>query len=399
MKRIKIAMLALMLILVSSGLVFAEQAATIEDAFRDGNLSGTIGSYFEYTNMDADDSDFGWATGYLTMKYETLEWNRLKAGARLFVHGELFSDHDNSTTDPFTVDVEKKVTLPELYLNYGVFDDSSIVVGRWAHGKNTHIDDAQSQGAYVNFKEIDYVEITAGITKSFAEIDYDDGEDFGRTNDSQDFGNEGTYGSGSSSNLMFLEAKYSLLDILSLNPYVMHQDGYAGVAGMDAKIETEYEDLELTYGAKVSYYHVDAKAIGIDNSDSYAIFPYAKKGPLEVTLGYASFDDGDALNKPAWLRDYLTILDQQKEYGRAGSRKKFAKVKLSLDKFWTHIAVGDNSYDYVAAVGDRSVEYELQFGYQFTKSLDLNIRLFDVKYDDVDNKDYQKVETRMRFKF
>ena len=43
--------------------------------------------------------------------------------------------------------------------------------------------------------------------------------------------------------------------------------------------------------------------------------------------------------------------------------------------------------------------YELQFGYKFVKNVDLNVRLFDVQFDNVDDRDYQKIESLLRFKF
>jgi len=385
--------------LLVSAVCLAGQAETIEEAFGNATVKGTAGSYFEFTDAEAVNSNFGWATGYLTLKYETQSWHRLNMGTRFFAHGQLYSDHDNGTSDPFESDIESPYTLPELYLNCGFAEGSSLTIGRWDHDKVSHIDDTQSEGAYVAINEITDLGFIAGVMRRFAEIDYDDGEDFGRTNDAQDLDSEGTYGPGSKPYLFFIEGKYKPWDMLMFNPYIMHQDGYAGVYGLDTKIEKNTEDGELTYGAGVNYYHVAADIAGSSDSDNFAVFPFVSKGPIEVTTGYARFDNGDSLNKPAWLRDYFTLADQQKEYGNAGSDKYFAKVKFSFDKFWTHFACGDNHYDFTSGKGDRAQEYELQFGYKVTKSLDVNLRLFDVQYHNLDNKDYQKVESRVRFKF
>ncbi len=378
---------------------FAEDAETIGDAFKNGKVKGTIGSYCEFTKADADESDYGWGTSYFTLKYETQKWNCLSLGARFFVHGRLYSEHDNSTRDPFESDVETQNTLPELYLNYSFAEKSRITVGRWNHKKISHIDDAQSEGAYVTIKEISDWEFIVGVMTRFAEIDYDDGEDFGRTNNSQDLDSENKYGSDSKPYLFFIESKCKPLDMIKCNPYIMSQNGYATVYGLDTKIEKKVEDFELTYGGKVNYYHVSTDILSKRDSNNFAVFPYISKGPIEVTIGYAKFDNDDSFNKPAWLRDYFSILDQQKEYGKAGSEEYFAKLKLTIDKFWMHVAYGDNNYDFTSSKGDNVQEYELQFGYKFAKNLDINIRLFDVRYDNVDERDYQKGESRLRFKF
>lgn len=380
----------------------SEKANTIIQAFKEGTVKGTIGNYYESTDAEASDSSFSWSTTYLTVKYETLSWNRLKLGSAFFIHGEIHSDHDNNTTDPFDTDVEEAITLPELYLNYGFGQDSSLTAGRWAHGKVSHIDDCQSEGAYVRIKEIDNLELIVGFMTRFAEIDYDDGEDFGRINASQDLGTEGTYGSGSNDYLLFTEAKWQAMDILKLNPYIMSQDDYAKVYGLDVNVKTEAEDMGLIYGGRINYYHVNAQITDRDDADNFAIVPFVKKGGVRFDLGYAHFNDGangNALNKPAWLRDYLLLVDQLRTYGNAGSDVIFGKVKYTLDKFWTHVVIQDTAYNTTAARGDGSQEYELQFGYNFTKNMDLNIRLFDVDFDSVDNQDYHKIETRLRFKF
>lgn len=379
--------------------VLAESADTIEDAFKEGNFSGTIGNYFEYSNLDADDSDYGWSSTYFTLKYETASWNNLKFGARFFAHGETFNDNDDSVTDPFDADIETKTTLPELYLDYSFGEGSSVRVGRYDHQKVSHIDDNQSEGGYVIFKEIPQVELTAGVMTRFAEIDYDDGEDFGRTGDQQDL-DSATYGDGASAYLIYLEGKGKLLEEkLCLNPYIMMQDDYAGVYGIDATVETELQDWELTIGSKAGYYYVDSSVENTSNSQNWSIFPYIKKGYFTLTAGYAGFDDDDSLNKPAWYRDTYTVLDQRVQYAAPGSKEVFGMIQFKKDKFWAHYAMGDNNYDFTATTGDRTIEHELQFGYNFTKSLDANLRLFDVQYDNVDDRDYQRVETSMRFQF
>ncbi|MFH2145180.1 MAG: hypothetical protein ABII75_04020 [Candidatus Omnitrophota bacterium] len=386
-------------VFVSAVVCFAEDAATIEDALANAKINGETGSYFEFTDADAVDSDFGWSTGYLTLKYETQSWKRLKLGTRFFAHGQLYSDHDNTTTDPFDADIETPYTLPEFYLNYSVTEGTNAAIGRWDHRKISHIDDAQSEGAYIAINEIADLELIAGVMRRFAEIDYDDGEDFGCTNKTQDLDSKTTYGANSESYLFFIESRYKLSEMLTLNPYLMSQDGYASVYGLDTKFKREWEGIGVAYGAEVYYYHVSADIPASSDSDNFAVFPFVSTGPLEFTLGYASFDGGDSLNKPIWLCDYFTLVDQQKEYGNAGSDKYFAKVKLAFDRFWTHFAYGDNNYNFVSGRGDRSQEYELQFGYNVTENLALNLRLFDVQYRDVADKDYQKVESLVRFKF
>lgn len=383
---------------MSGSSVFADGAEEFKTALVDGNFSGEIGSYVEYTDKEASDSNSGWATAYLTFKYETLEWNNVQFGVRFFGHGQIYNETQNSS-DPFGSDVETEFTLPEIYFNYGFGEASNFRVGHWEHGEISHIDDSHSEGLYVQYKEIKNFEFVAGLMKRFAEIDYDDGEDFGRANDAQDLDDETTYGSDSKPTLYFVEGKTAIGEHIKFNPFIMYQDGYASVYGIDTDLIYKIEDINATIGADVNYYYVQADIDGSTNSQNWEVAPYIKKGPITAIAGYAQFDDGDSLNKPAWFADYFVPIDQQSSYGQAGASVYYAKVKYSKDKFWAHIAAAEYDHDLSASKGDRTLEKELQFGYKFTKSFDVNLRLFDVRFYKVDDKDYKKVEARIRFKF
>ena len=393
----RIIVLVSIFIAFSTGVCFAEDAETIEEAFKEGNFSGTIGSYFEFTSAEADDSNYGWSNAYLTLKYETLSWNNLKFGARFFAHGELFNDHDDGTTDPFENDIETNFTLPEMYLNYSFLESSSVTIGRW---KNVaHLDDAQSEGGYVSFKEIENLEIIAGAMVRFAEVDYDDSEDFGRTNDSQDVDSEGTYGAGSGPAVIFLEASYKPIEILTLTPYYMYHNDYASVVGLDTKINAEWEEYDVKYGGAVKYVNVNADIAGSDDANVIAIQPFVEKGPVKLDFSYSRFADGDALNHPGWLADGFSIVDQDAAKNNAGAEVFESRIKYSWDKAWVSYAYATANYDTSSSKGEGYSDNEFQIGYNITDNFDINVRYFIVKFDDIDDKDYNKVETHIRFKF
>ena len=394
-KKLILLMSVFLVFSINAGL--AEEADTLEEAFKGGSLSGEIGSYFEFTFAEASDSDYGWANAYLTLKYETLSWNNLEFGARFFAHGELFSDHDDGTTDPFDTDIETKFTLPELYLNYSFFDSSNVTIGRW---KNVgHTEDKQSEGGYVRFKEIENVEIVAGIVKRLADVDHDDSEDFGRTNDSQVLDSEDPFGAGSGPILMFLEGTYQPIDIVTFNPYFMYHDDYASVFGIDTEINAEWEDYEVKYGGAIKYVNVNAEISGSTDANIFCLQPYIEKGPVKLEFSYSKFDDGDALNQPAWMADPFSIVDQDETKGNPGAEVFESKIKYSWDKTWVSYSYATATYDTHATEGEGYHDHEFQIGYDITESFDINVQYCIVSFDDIDNQDYNKIETLMRFKF
>ncbi|MBU0468846.1 MAG: hypothetical protein KKD07_04240 [Candidatus Omnitrophica bacterium] len=385
-------------VLMFSGSVFADGAQEFKNAFADGKFSGEIGSYFEYKANEASDTNTGWANAYLTFKYETLAWNNLQFGTRFFAHGQLYNEAQNSS-DPFGADVESEFTLPELYLNYGFGDSSNVRAGRFDHKMVSHIDDAQSEGAYVQFKELENIELIAGFIKRFAEIDYDDGEDFGRTNDAQDLNSESTFGSGSSDTLIFLEGKYKPVENLTLNPFFMYHDDYANVVGLETSFNSQWDKYEIEYGGSVLYEYINAEIAGSDDANVFAIMPFVKKGPVKLDFCYSKFSDGSALNKPQWLADINNLVDQENADGLAGSEFFETRIKYSFEKLWLSYAFGIANYDTSSSVGNGFNDNEFQVGYKVTDSFDVNVRYFIVSYDDIANKDYNKVETLIKFKF
>lgn len=384
--------------------ITAAQAEVVDDiveALQGGKVSGTIGNYFEYKDVDGGNNG-GWSTTYLTLKYETADWNNFKAGVRFFAHGESYNDSEDGSEkfDGPTLDVEKEVTLPELYLSYMFGEKSNVTVGRFNHQKISHIDDAQSEGGYLQYNELEDLGITIGAIRSFAEIDYDDGEDFGRTNDDQDLSDEGKYGSNSNPYMMFAELEYKGLDMITLNPYAYYQDGYAGVYGLDTKLSLEADDIK--YGLKTNLYYVDADITGSDNSTNWMISPFVKTGPLSFEGGYGQYgDDANSMYKPEWFSDYMVPLDQLNHTvgAKYDQQVYWLKAKLTLGKFWTHVAYTEAEYK-TATVNDAELrENEFQVGYKVTKNLALNARAFIVEFDNVSDADYEKVETSVTLKF
>ncbi len=363
----------------------AEEADFLS-AITNSTTKVTIGSYMEGVDSDKSGSESHWGTAYVDAKFETASWNRLQFGIGFLGHHELFSK-GHGANDPYNNDVEEDYTIPELYLKYNVGEKSSIVVGRYKHSKISHIEGSNSEGAYFEFKENDKFEVTVGLMRKFAELDYDDGEDFGANNDSKDLGEYEDAGNL----LYFVESKIKFNDeSIIVNPYIMTQSDHATVTGLDTDFKYDLEN-DSTIGTRVDMYNVFAEAPSESDSFNWAISPYLKSGIFTYTIGYAQFDDG--MNKPKWLNDYLVgELDQDRAYGASDCSVIFGKVRADFGNVWAHFAAGQYDYD-----ADKSLELELQAGYKLTEKSDINIRLFDVSYDHAD--DYQKIEAHLRYTF
>ncbi|MDT8389266.1 MAG: hypothetical protein RRC34_02010 [Lentisphaeria bacterium] len=393
----------------------AEEAQSLNDEFvgalKGGKVKGTIGTYMEGKKYDDEQfskgksqgDEFSWGTGYVSLGYTTGQFKGFSIGLEFLGHFELWSSDDDKK-GYFHKDIEdgSEFSMPQAYLQYNFTDKTEVVVGRWNHQKFTHFDDAQAEGAFFRTRDlVPNVDFTVGVATAFAELDYDDAEDWDY--EVQNFDNE-KYGEDSWDFVLFSELVWDVVDGVSVNPYVYYQDEYAAVYGVDLDAGIAVTEA-VTVGARTASYFVDdlrGDDLTANPEDAFcwSVTPYVevtagKAGKVTLEAGYAAFDGSD-MNKPAWLRDYIIgVLDQDNEYAADESDVVFGRITWALGPFWAHYAVG---YYHDIDDEDRVTENEVQLGYKITKNVDVNLRLFDVDYD-TGASDYQKFEFRGRVRF
>ncbi len=401
--------ITLMSVILGSA-IFAEEAAvktnSLAEAFTNGKFKGTLGSYGEHKDYThgGDKKDYGWLTGYLKLGYETARWNGLKLGVSTISHAQL-ADNSDQSDKYYDKDIEERHAIPELYLDYLISKKTNFRIGRYNHKKITHIDDSHSEGFYLRSKEIDNLDVVIGAMVRFAELDYDDMEDFGQQDGKQDLADKEHYGD-SDDVLWFAEATYKI-GIAEFNPFLYYQGGYATVYGMDTVLEGKVsEDVKL--GTNIYAYGVDVDSDTdseyADKEDGYGynFEPFVKVGNWKVSIGNAGVSGKEgSVSKPAWFKDYLTGFDQDIVGSKAkqGMDVIYGKIAWKSGKWKAHAKYGAYTYDVKEDKGGIN-ETELQASYKFTSKLDLNVRLFHVDYTkDAGQGDYDKVEARIRYKF
>ena len=374
---------------------------TLSDSFKDGKFKGQAAVYYEVHDRDKSGGTTGdsFAVGTLKLKYETAKWNNIQFGAELFAASQLY-DHGNEYAGDFDKangDDNTLAALSEIYIKYNFGKKSFIKAGRYSHKKTSHFDDAQSEGAFIQYNEIEDLSVNFGFMTKFAELDYDDFEDFG------DSGSEGgqdlsddKYGD-SDDFVVYLDADYKISDSLSINPYLYHQGDYASVLGSELTLKGKLSE-NTKIGTTANFYTVetdgDLKDTEGSGSQAVSFHPWVKFGNLKLGTGVAYFTEGVA--KPAWFKDYLGGFDQENEYpGASATDESTTAIQGTVEYKYNNFKVryGIQQWD----TANEELEQELIFGYKFTKALDLSLRLFAV--DQTGSDDYNKMEARLRFKF
>lgn len=373
-------------------------------AITNGTFKGTIGSYMEAKDF-ANGRDWSWGTGYIDLKAESGRLMRTKLGLSVVGHTPLWEDSSNGK-DYYKTDIEKRFGVAELYADVLLTDKTALRAGRWSNS-GTHIDDSDSEGFYVESKEWDNLSIKAGGFRRYAELDYDDGEDFGRKNGAQKLSNSSVFGPDAKSWALFAEL-HSQVQATKLTPYVYIHPGYAQVYGLDTKTEWALKDASKT-GIRLDGYQVMADdATGMNDAWAMTFSPYYQTGPFTLTAGYVAMSGDDQgandMTKPAWFKDYLGSSDQLLPFNNTGAMQGldsvYGKVKYTQGKFWTHFLVASHDYG-SSSIGTSSRELELQFGYDLGHGVKLNLRLFDCEFEGAGGSavDYQKAEFVAKYSF
>lgn len=421
----------LSVMLAAGSMAFGQESESRwnEDLLMEGDaLKFQLGTYFEDKDYREADNDYGYITLWTSTKYQTGKMldDKLQLGVEVFTHTKVSNwDSPGKPDNAFDNDIEKNWFVPEAWLAYNFTDDNKLVLGRFNHKKISHLDDTHSEGFYFESKYCDCVSFVFGGMTRFAEIDYDDGEDFGRKDNKQDLSHSRSYGSDSSSWVFYFEGHMEPKEGVKFNPFVYHQDGYATLWGMDVNLEYR-QCVHNAIGARLSYNYVDADtgsenvvynfgetADDLSDAQSWAIAPYVQLGDWKFTIGHANFDgDGDsssstAMNKPMWFADYLIgVLDQDNEYGAQNQTVDFAEIKWAPAdaQWWVSTAAGEYKYGFDREA--RCTEMQLRSGYKFDSGLKCEARLIKVKYNtegaggpDSDDADYNKVELLASFAF
>ncbi len=312
------------------------------------SLKVTAGSYFERRDFDEHiNEDYGWITAYLQIGLETKSWAGINLGAEFLGHNQLYDTAEDRYDDD--IENEAQESLSQIYIQYKS-DVAQIKFGRIDSVGARHLDDNRYEGIIGNCTAIDNVKFVAGYIVSFAELDYDDAEEFYRV----DKNNNGDGYDG-----VFLgEAIVEIADkMLVLNPFLYSQADYATVYGLDTTVTIKAG--KTSFGGLVDMHHINSEITNTQpalpgyetnaDSDNYhlAVFgklPVGDALTLSTQIGnskMAGNTRGTNLTRPNWFKDYLYIDDQGLATYAQDSRTYYIMGKIETEiagkKCWASV--------------------------------------------------------------
>ena len=356
----KVSLVACGLLLSSS---FAFGANTIDSAFKEGKVSGSLSAYgVTQDNKTGDDS--GFTSGAISLAFETAAINGFSAKAG-FIGVHEFGEENNGDAD----DIASKALMTEAYAQYSN-DVVTAMIGRQAIDLEWMGD--FHEAAVVAVTAIPDTTIVLGYSQKKAVAGVDEtSESFEKVN-----GNNGAY---------VLDVKYAGLEGIEFNPYAYSAPDLADWYGLKATFTADMFGAVAHYAVSSEDTQDDGSIGHVELSTTVSDFTAALgyiKTDKDVGAGYMSAV-GDNIS-PFEDGNYVYDADASTIYGSLGYT--LAGVELGA-------LYGQTEY-----ADDKEKELNLTVGYSFTESLAASVLYADIDANSSSD-DYNKVLANVEYTF
>jgi len=261
-------------LILGSSIGFAAEATNLQEVFTQGELTGTVGWFGQHVNAKGDTANSGFSNGYLNVGFETAPLYGVSVGVSGW--GSAKTSEKN---DDYKSNIEDQSVLSQAYVKIEHEGMGKVILGRQAVDFNWLTD--YIEGATAEISAIENLVISMAWARNYAVIDIDAiSEEFSKLN-----GSKGVY---------MLEAKYTPIEALELNPYLYYGDNLLNAYGLKATL-----NLELSEAVKTSTmaHYVTINSDVADTKDgSFSQFEQGVElFGAKLALGYIKVDkDGMA---------------------------------------------------------------------------------------------------------
>lgn len=334
-------------LLLSTSMAFG--ANTIDSAFKEGKVSGSVALYGEKHDNKNGNLDSGFGNGNATVAYETASFYGLSAKAEF--KGNLYlgevekADHDNAYTN--------NSLMTEAYVKYAM-DGFSLTAGRQAIDLEWLGD--YNEAVVAAITAIPDTTVVLGWADRQAESGIDTSEDFTDLN-----GNKGAY---------VLDIKYAGFQGVEFNPYAYSAPDVADWYGLKTTFTTDY------FGA-IAHYAVSNEDTQTDGSIGHAELNTTLAG-VSAAVGYIKTDKDVGAGSMTVAGDNISPFDTGLNTYSADARTVYGSLGYTIADVELGALYGETKFgtDY------KEKELNLTASYPITESLATSILYGDVNADE-----------------
>ena len=364
--------------LVACGLILSSTMAfgadTIDAAFKEGKVSGSLGVYGQKIDYEKNGRE-GYANGNATIGFETASFYNVSAKAEFKGNLDLGEVHNNDRDNaPF----ENDALMTEAYLKYAV-DGFSLSAGRQAIDLEWLADYNESVVAAIT--AIPDTTVVLGYTYRKAESGIDLSEDFYKLNE-----NKGAY---------VLDVKYTGLEGVEFNPYAYSAPEVADWYGLKTTFTTDMLGVVAHYAAS----NEDSNKRGATNDGSIGhVELNTTISDFTAALGYIKTDKDVGVASMLVAGDNISPFEEGNNVYSADAKTMYGSLGYTIAGVELGALYGQTKY----AADYKEKELNLSVGYSFTESLAASVVCANVNVDEkesTDNFDYRKVLASVEYTF
>ena len=337
-------------LLLSTSMAFG--ANTIDSAFKEGKVSGSVALYGEKHDNKNGNLDSGFGNGNATVAYETASFYGLSAKAEF--KGNLYlgeiekADHDNAYTN--------NSLMTEAYVKYAM-DGFSLTAGRQAIDLEWLGD--YNEAVVAAITAIPDTTVVLGWADRQAESGIDTSEDFTDLN-----GNKGAY---------VLDIKYAGFQGVEFNPYAYSAPDVADWYGLKTTFTTDY------FGA-IAHYAVSSEEVGEDGSIGHVELNTTLAG-VSAAVGYIKTDKDVGAGSMAVAGDNISPFDTGNRTYDPDARTVYGSLGYTIADVELGALYGVTTY---GTADSKEKELNLTASYPITESLTAAVLYGDVDEDATD---------------
>ena len=358
----KVSLVACGLLLSSS---FAFGANTIDSAFKEGKVSGSLSAYgVTQDNKTGDDS--GFTSGAISLAFETAAINGFSAKAG-FIGVHEFGEENNGDAD----DIASKALMTEAYAQYSN-DVVTAMIGRQAIDLEWMGD--FHEAAVVAVTAVPDTTIVLGYTQKMAVAGVDEtSEKFEKVN-----GNKGAY---------VLDIKYAGLEGIEFNPYAYSAPDLANWYGLKATFTADM------FGVVAHYAASNEDAVGAEDGSIGHVELNTTVSDFTASVGYIKTDKDAGVASIAELGDNISPFEDGNYVYDADASTIYGSLGYTLAGVELGALYGQTEY-----ADDKEKELNLTVGYSFTESLAASVLYADIDANSSSD-DYNKVLANVEYTF
>jgi len=350
-------------------------ADTLEDVFKKSTLEGSIGWYGHAYDRKGGSANDGFSNGFGAIHFETAPLYGFSVGLSGFGSFKTSEENDGD----YKATIEDRAVLSEAYIKVEHEGVGHVIVGRQDVDFNWMTD--VIEGATIELSFVENFIINMAWMHKQAVIGFDEiSETFETKN-----GHKGVY---------MLEAKYTPVEGLEINPYYYHAHDVFNAPGVKVSLSFEPQN-EFKTTTLLAYTKGNSDVTGILDGYVVQLEQGVEFMSATVALGYIKTDK----NGTAGLESFgdQSPFEEGNHVFDADTQSYYVTASYTMGDVTVGGLYGQSTYDNVGNK-EKEKEFNLSFGYKILENLETSL-----VYVNVDNEDnaqsYTGIKALVEYKF